>query len=114
VTSADRDEALLRYIQESIVRIGQYTGGGRAVFLSEPMVQDAVLHRLETLADAASHLSDGLKARHPEIPWRDIYGFRNVAAHGYLTLDMSRVWNTVEGNLPALKNVVEQELRKSD
>src|SRR5262245_8331465 len=43
------------------------------------MVQDAVRRRLETLADAAHRLSDELEARHPEIRWRAVYGFRNKA-----------------------------------
>jgi len=113
VTAAERDEDLLRYISDSISLIAQYTGGGKAAFLREPMVQDAVLRRLETLADAARQLSGELTARHPEIPWRAIYGFRNVAAHGYLGLDMGRVWTTVQDYLPALHSVVAEELRNA-
>jgi uncharacterized protein with HEPN domain len=108
--SGDRDPALVQYIRESIERIESYTHGGRDAFLREPMVQDAVLRRLETLADAASHLSSGVKARHPEIPWRAIYGFRNVAAHAYLSLDLTRVWQTVETHLPPLKRAIAAEL----
>lgn len=110
MSSVERDGDLLRYIQESIARIERYTYGGREAFFAEPMVQDAVLRRLETLADAASHLSGELKARHPELRWRAIYGFRNVAAHGYLDLDLARVWDTVAAHLPALETVVDEEL----
>jgi uncharacterized protein with HEPN domain len=76
------------------------------------MVQDAVLRRLETLADAARRLSDELKTRHPQIPWRAIYGFRNIAAHGYLLIDLARVWTTVQDYLPVLQSVVSDELRR--
>lgn len=110
MTDAERDEDLLRYIADSIALIAQYTSGGEEAFLREPMVQDAVLRRLETLADAARQLSGQVTARHPEIPWRAIYGFRNVAAHGYLGLDMARVWTTVQDYLPALHTVVAEEL----
>ena len=79
----ERERVRLRYIFDSIVRIEQYTRGNPNAFLIEPMVQDAVLRRLETLAEATGKLSDALKARHPEIPWREVYGFRNIAAHGY-------------------------------
>ena len=109
----ERDHELLKYILESISRIEQYTRGGRETFLREDIVQDAVLRRLETLADAASHLSPIIKTQHPSIPWRDIYAFRNVAAHGYLSLNLERVWTTVADHLPALKSVVEQELGRT-
>ncbi len=110
MTDEERERDRLRYIQESIARIVQYTHGNRDAFLSEPMVQDAVLRRLETLADASHKLSEGLKSRHPDIPWRQVYGFRNIAAHAYEDLDLTRVWEIVEDYLPALKTVVDEEL----
>lgn len=87
MSPGDREQELLRYIAQSMGRIEQYTRNGRDSFLAEPVLQDAVVRRLETLADAAGRLSATLKERHPQIPWRDIAGFRNVAAHGYLELD---------------------------
>jgi len=50
----EREHIRLRYILDSIVRIGQYTQGNQNAFLIEPMVQDAVLRRLETLASRRS------------------------------------------------------------
>jgi uncharacterized protein with HEPN domain len=104
LTEEDRQRERLRYILESIARIEEYTAGGYEAFRTEPIVQDAVLRRLETLADATSKLSDTLKARHPEIPWRQVYGFRNIAAHGYLTIQLDRVWEIIELH-PPLRSV---------
>ena len=72
-----------------------------------------VAARLQTLAEATNRLSDDVKARHPEIRWRAIYGFRNIAAHGYLDLQIDRVWEIVEAHLPALKAVVDAELGRA-
>jgi uncharacterized protein with HEPN domain len=72
-------------------------------------IQDVVLWRLETLAEASGKLSQPLKDRHPQLRWRAIYGFRNVAAHAYLDLRLDRVWKIVELHLPALKSVVDEE-----
>lgn len=69
-----------------------------------------MLWRLQTLAEATNRLSPELKTRHPEIRWRAIYGFRNIAAHGYLDLQMHRVWEIVEVHLPLLKKAIEAEL----
>jgi uncharacterized protein with HEPN domain len=110
VTEEERERERLRYIRESIARIAEYTKGGREAFDREPMVQDAVLRRLETLADAANKLSEELKARHPEIRWRAIYGFRNIAVHAYLELHLDPVWEIVEVHLPILGAAVDAEL----
>jgi len=110
VTEDEREQERLRYIRESIVRIGEYTKGGRETFDRDPMVQDAVLRRLETLADAAHRLSEELKARHPEIRWRAVYGFRNIAAHAYLDVHLDPVWEIVEVHLPILGAAVDAEL----
>jgi uncharacterized protein with HEPN domain len=67
--------------------------------------------RLYTLADAATALPDELKARHGEIPWGRVRGFRNVAAHGYLDLVAQLAWEIIETQLPVMKSAVEQELR---
>jgi uncharacterized protein with HEPN domain len=109
------DRVYLEYITESIVLVQQYLAepdGGLAQrhFYEPGLRQDAVLHRLETLAEAASHLSEGLKTRHPELPWRRISDFRNAIAHGYADLGLDEVWVTIIDDLPALRAAVDAEL----
>jgi uncharacterized protein with HEPN domain len=112
-----RDDSIyLPYIAESIERIEQYLpdadpNANRSRFQEDPLVQDAVLRRMETLADAAGHLSDGLKGRHPEIPWRQVTDFRNQVAHGYLDIDIDRAWSA-GADLPRLKAIVQDELER--
>ncbi len=76
------------------------------------MVQDAILRRLETLADATGKLSPELKARHPGTRWRAVTGFRNIAAHAYMDVQTDIVWEVIEEHLPALEAVVDEELRQ--
>lgn len=110
MTEEERERERLNYIWESIGRVQQYSQGGKESFFRESIIQDAVLRRLETLADATNKLSDPLKKRHPEIPWQRIYGFRHIAAHAYEDLDLARVWEIVENYLPALEVAVAEEL----
>lgn len=109
----EKDAALLAYIQRSIQLIEKYTSAGKDSFLTDPMIHDAALRRLETIGDAASQLSDELKQRHPNLPWRQIRGFRNVAAHNYQHIDLSLVWDTIQRHLPDLKRVVEAEAART-
>jgi hypothetical protein len=74
------------------------------------MVQDAVLRRMETLADAAARLSSELRDRHPEIPWRLISDFRNVLAHAYTDVRLEVVWQVIVRDLPPLARVVSEEI----
>jgi uncharacterized protein with HEPN domain len=53
----DRDRRYLGYILESIILIEARTIGGHDAFLQDVDVQDAVLWRLQTLAEATGKLS---------------------------------------------------------
>lgn len=105
-----RDRRHLTYMREAIRLIETRTATGRDNFLNDVDMQDAVLWRLETLAEASNKLSQVVKDRHPDVRWRAIYGFRNIVAHGYLELRIDLVWEIIEVHLPALKAVIDAEL----
>ena len=65
-----------------------------------------LIHNLQTLAESSQRLSDGIKATEPQVPWRELAGFRNVIVHGYLGVDLAGVWLVVEQALPALSSAV--------
>ncbi len=108
---SDREQRYLASIRDSIERIERYLPRTFEQFLRNQAVQDAVIWRLQTLADAArNHLSRQVKERHPEIRWRAIYGFRNIAAHGYADVTLALVWEIAKEHLTPLKQAVEAEL----
>ena len=91
----------LELISESIVLVERYIAGqdgqpSQTLFAQDTLTQDAVLRRLEILADAAAHLSEDLKANHPGIPWRRIgdfpqrFGTRLFASPGRKSMGCSR------------------------
>jgi uncharacterized protein with HEPN domain len=108
--SGERERRYLEHIAESIQLIDEYVRGGHPVFRQQRQVQDAVVRRLEILADATAQLTSELKDRHRDIPWRKVYGFRNIAAHAYLDIDLERVWEIVTDHLPPPLAAVEKEL----
>ncbi|MDK9722594.1 MAG: DUF86 domain-containing protein [Rhodospirillales bacterium] len=61
-----------------------------------------IFHALEMLAEASRRVPPGIVERHPEIPWRQIVGMRNVLAHDYLGLKLDRIYETVRVFLPDL------------
>jgi uncharacterized protein with HEPN domain len=110
--SDERGRRYLDYILESINLVEQWAASGRDIFLNDDLVQSAILYRLETLAEAVGQLPDDVKDGHPDVPWRDITNFRNRVAHGYLALNLNRIWRVIEAELPGLKQTVEEELRR--
>jgi uncharacterized protein with HEPN domain len=105
------DKFYLIHILESIARIEQYVAGDRGAFMASSLVQDAVVRNLQVLAESTQRLSDQMKARYTEVPWRDIAGLRNILVHDYLGVDLDQVWKILERDLPRLKADLNRILR---
>jgi uncharacterized protein with HEPN domain len=104
------DKLYLIYILECIGRIEKFTVGGREEFMGSELIQDAVLRNLHTLSESTQRLPEKLKALHPQVPWQEIAGFRNVLVHDYMMIDRPRIWRIVELNLPDLKQQAQEIL----
>ncbi len=102
----------LQNIQQCIDRIELYTVDGKAVFLENTMIQDAVIRNFEIVGEATKRLSPEFKSTHPDIPWQQMAGFRDVLIHDYLKVNLNRVWATIEHNLPELKATIENILKQ--
>ena len=100
------DHAYLLHILECIRRIEENTLDGKEKFLSSHTLQDAVLRNLQTLSESTQKLSEKSKAKHPKIEWQRIAAFRNVLVHDYLGIDMDRIWEIVQRDIPTLKQTV--------
>ena len=62
----------------------------------------ALERALEIIDEAARRVSPALQARHPDIPWKGIIGFRNVLAHEYGEIDYRRLYTVATQGVPAL------------
>lgn len=102
----EADRVLLAHMRDCLGRILEYTNAERAGFDASRMVQDAVIRNLQTLAESSQRLSSEIKVTEPQIPWRELAGFRNVIVHGYLGVDLGAVWLVVEQDLPGLTQAV--------
>lgn len=71
-------------------------------FQSSRIHQLASLKALEIIGEAASMISDTFRSAHPEIPWREIIGMRNRLIHAYFEVDIDKVWETIQDDLPTL------------
>jgi|SRR5262245_15855550 uncharacterized protein with HEPN domain len=71
----------------------------------------AITRCLEIISEASRRLSSELKARHPHVPWQEMAAAGNFYRHQYEDVLPRRVWKTLRDDLPALRSILEQELR---
>jgi uncharacterized protein with HEPN domain len=65
---------------------------------------------VEIVSEASRHLTDELKARHPDIPWTKVAGIGNVLRHDYGKIAAPVMWKLVREELPPLEQVCSAEL----
>ncbi|MGD9335165.1 MAG: DUF86 domain-containing protein [Desulfobacterales bacterium] len=70
-------------------------------------MQDAVCRRLEIIGEAAK-LESEFKEQFLNIPWYKIVAMRNILIHEYFAVDLDQVWNTIQKDLPDLKNQLDK------
>ncbi len=103
-----RDELLyLRHVLDAINTVEEYLRGidGKQ-FEATRLLQDGVIRQIEIIGEAVRHVSKDVRKTYPEIPWVDIAGMRDKLIHGYFGVDIEKVWDTAQEDLPVLKQQV--------
>jgi uncharacterized protein with HEPN domain len=83
-------------------------------YMADAMLRRAVERDVEIISEASRYIPEGLKARHPTIPWRKVAGVGNVLRHGYKLIDDHETWDIVTHDLAPLKATVESMLLEVD
>ncbi|MCL2171536.1 MAG: DUF86 domain-containing protein [Defluviitaleaceae bacterium] len=80
------------------------------IFYTNKMIYKAVVMSVLNIGELAKHLPQEYKAMHNEIPWKNISGMRDVAAHGYHTMNYLVIWDVVKNYLPDLAKFLRDQL----
>lgn len=102
----------LRDLKNAIVAIREYLARGP----EEPddaggaLLHDALLFQFVVIGEAVKNLSAETRESAPEIPWTDIAGLRDLIAHEYFRIEIDRVLEIVEADLPALEQAIDRLL----
>jgi len=104
----------LQDILEAIARVQSYTRGLTFdQFQLDRRTVDAVERNFILIGEAARHVPDEVTGRYLAVPWRNMRDMRNVVVHGYWGVDLERVWDAIQQDLPTLvpllRQVLEQE-----
>jgi uncharacterized protein with HEPN domain len=101
----DRDLKTLKRIIRHIESIIDYMKPIQTLdeFTDSQLIVDAVVFNLAQIGELSKNkISSSLKQEYKDIPWFDIYGFRNRIIHDYDQIIMSIVYDTIIEDLPPL------------
>lgn len=108
----NKDDALqLRHMLNAIEQLEHYTRGmSESEFASRPMVQDAVARQVEIVCEAARNISPEFQALHPKVPLAKTIEIHNKIVDADFKLNLETVWNTIQDDLPLLKQTIRKLL----
>lgn len=99
--SSRGDRELLSDILEAIRRVDLYVAGmDTDQFMDDLKTQDAVIRALEIVGEATKRLSESLRERHLQIPWKGMAGLRDRLIHQYFGVNLDIVWQIATEELP--------------
>ena len=104
--------AYLWDVQEAALAIQHFVANlDAAGYAADPLVYSAVERKFEIIGEALGQLAKAdpaLASRVPHLP--QIEAFRNQLIYGYAAVNHSTVWNVIHGDMPSLREVVQQLL----
>ena len=107
MSSSERDEYILKKIimycndaDETVLRFGD----SLEIMRTDSIYKNAAAMCVLQIGELVGKLSESLKQSHTKMPWNQIKGMRNIAAHGYEEFDVDILWQTLKTDLPALRD----------
>jgi uncharacterized protein with HEPN domain len=93
----------IRHMIDAADEIASFIKGKRV----EDLIQDrqltlSLLKLVEIIGEAASRVSKETQQQNDQVPWAEIIGMRNRLIHVYFDIDIDRIWDTVQLDIPEL------------
>ena len=73
----------------------------------EPMPRQAIERNLEIISEASRRLPPAMKARHPDVPWREIAAIGDILRHQYPAVNRDIIWRIVSQDTRPLAATVD-------
>jgi uncharacterized protein with HEPN domain len=103
-----RDDAYMLDMLLAARKVQNFTHNvGWEQFRDDDLLENAVMHQIQIIGEAARKVSPEYRDSHPEIPWQAIIGMRNRLVHEYFDIIPERVWEVVENSIPQVIRMIE-------
>jgi uncharacterized protein with HEPN domain len=101
----------LEHIREAIGLIEPYAHGRQRHDLDrEPMLRQAIERNVEIISEASRRVPGAMKARHAEVPWREIAAIGNILRHEYPAVNRDIIWRIATEDIRPLAAAVDDLL----
>ena len=102
-------QIFIDHILECIELVEDYLNGKSIEdFMGSSQLQDAVIRRIEIIGEATKNLPQDFKNRHPDIPWKEMAGMRDIIVHEYFGVDLKLTWRVATEDIKGLKAQLEE------
>jgi uncharacterized protein with HEPN domain len=110
MTRGERER--LRDIKDAIVAIHDHLtrASQPPAEYAAALLHDALLYQFVVIGEAVKHLAPETRESAPEIAWADIAGLRDLIAHEYFRIEIERVLEIVNRDLPPLEQAIDRIL----
>ena len=109
----NRDKDVLKHIVkycEEIEHTTRVMGNNFADFDHNSIYQNAIALCILQIGELTTHFTEEFKQSYKKIKWNQIKALRNIVAHDYGKIDTEILWETLQGDIPVLKEYCEQIL----
>jgi uncharacterized protein with HEPN domain len=81
-------------------------------FKRDDKTVSAVIRKFEIMGEAARNIPKNIRNNYPDIPWKEMIGFRDKLIHFYFGIKYEIVWDTIKMKLPDLKEKIKKILEE--
>ncbi len=89
-------------------------GKDRLAYERDETLRLALTHLVQTIGEAARHVSREFRDDHPQTPWQAVVGMRHRVVHDYMNVDEDILWDTVTNELGPLAEELKKMLPEDD
>ena len=81
-------------------------------FTADTMLVEACVFNLSQMGELCKSINGEYAQKHPQIPWKEMYGLRNRIVHDYEGVNMILVWEIISEDIPALRDALGDLLKQ--
>lgn len=97
-------------LARSVHKVKTYEG-----FLDDEDAVDASITRVGQIGELSRReLSEEFKRTLPTIPWKSVYAMRNHLVHGYDSIDLPMLWETITQDVPNLAELLRTTSQRTE